>query len=366
MLNRFTSDIEIVDRKIPFELSDVIYCTVNFFSVCITVSAIIPFILIPLIPSLAMFVFLQIIFTRTRCQLKRHQAVSKSPILSHFSETIVGASTVRAFRAEARFQSEFESKIEKHLTANYASDMMNRWLSVRCDVLGNGLIFLISILTFYYRNTLSAGLAGLAITYGISLLDGLGWNIRMICDLETDSVAIERVREYEKIEEEAAWETEGVDESWPRSGELEVERVKARYRENLPTCLEDLSLSLKSGEKLGVCGRTGAGKSSLASLLLRIIDPCEGEVRLDGLDTAGEGLQQLRARITIVPQDCVMFSGTVSFNLDPWEYHQPDRIRKVLHVLGLKLDLDTEVSECGGNLSMGERQLLCLGRAILR
>ena len=366
VLNRFTSDIEVVDRKIPFEFGDVIYCTANFVSGCITVSVIIPFILIPLVPILAGFVLLQMVFTRTRCQIKRHESVAKSPILSHFSETISGAATVRAFKAVSRFQSEFESKIEKHLTANYVSDMMNRWLSVRCDTLGNALIFLISVLTFYYRDSLSAGLAGLAVTYAISLLDALSWNIRMICDMETDSVAIERVLEYEKIEQEAAWETENVDEAWPRTGRLEVSGVTARYRENLPPCLEALSLSLASGEKLGVCGRTGAGKSSLASLLLRIIDPCQGEVRLDGLDTSTVGLQQLRARLTIVPQDCVMFSGSVSFNLDPWDSHHPDRVRDVLQVLGLQLDLNTEISESGGNLSMGERQLLCLGRAILR
>ena len=145
-----------------------------------------------------------------------------------------------------------------------------------------------------------------------------------------------------------------------------MEEVEARYRENLPPCLQHLQLSLTSGEKLGVCGRTGAGKSSLASLLLRIIDPSRGSVRLDGVETSKVGLQQLRARLTIVPQDCVMFTGTVSFNLDPWDFHSKDRLTDVLNLLGLKLELHTEISEGGANLSMGERQLLCLGRAILR
>ena len=366
VLNRFTSDIEVVDRKIPFEMADVIYCSANFLSVCITVSIIVPFILVPLVPIMAGSVVLQIVFTRARCQIKRHEAVAKSPILSHFSEAISGAATVRAFREVERFLSEFELKIEKHLRANYVSDMMNRWLSVRCDILGNFLIFLISSLTFYYRDSLSAGVAGLAITYAISLLDSLSWNIRMICNLETDSVAIERVREYEKIEQEAAWETGEVEEDWPSTGEVEVEEVEARYRESLPPCLQQLQLSLSSGERLGVCGRTGAGKSSLASLLLRIIEPSRGSVRLAGVNTARVGLQQLRARLTIVPQDCVMFSGSLAFNLDPWDCHSQARLAEVLNLLGLKLELQTEITESGGNLSMGERQLLCLGRAILR
>ena len=145
-----------------------------------------------------------------------------------------------------------------------------------------------------------------------------------------------------------------------------VEDVEARYRDNLPPCLQHLNLSLSPREKLGVCGRTGAGKSSLASLLLRIIEPSQGSVKLAGVETTRVGLQQLRARLTIVPQDCVMFSGSVSFNLDPWESHSRDRLTEVLSLLGLSVELDTEITEGGGNLIMGERQLLCLGRAILR
>ena len=145
-----------------------------------------------------------------------------------------------------------------------------------------------------------------------------------------------------------------------------MKEVEASYRESLPPCLHHLQLSLSSGERLGVCGRTGAGKSSLASLLLRIIEPSRGSVRLAGVDTARVGLQQLRARLTIVPQDCVMFSGSLAFNLDPWDCHSQARLAEVLNLLGLKLELQTEITEGGGNLSMGERQLLCLGRAILR
>ena len=302
VLNRFTSDIEAIDRKIPFEMADVIYCTINLLSVCITISAIVPYILIAVVPILAGFVLLQMLLTRTRCQIKRHESVAKAPIISHFTETILGAATIRAFREQQRFQDEFEDKISRHLRANYINDMMNRWLSVRVDLLGNSLIFLVSILTFTLRDNLSPGLAGLAITYSMMIIDSLGWNIRMICDLETDSVAIERIREYDRIQQEDQWELDNVPANWPETAELSIENVTARYRENLPNCLENLSLHLHSGEKLGVCGRTGAGKSSLASLLLRIIQPHQGEIRFNGMDTTRVGLQQLRSKITIVPQ----------------------------------------------------------------
>ena len=302
VLNRFTSDIEVIDRKIPFELADVIYCTINFIAVLITVSAIVPYILIAVGPILAGYVLLQMLMTRTRCQIKRLESVAKSPIISHFSEAIAGASTIRAFGEEARFVDEFETKIEKHLKANYITDMMSRWLTIRVDMLGNSLVFLVAIITFTLRDSLSSGLAGIAITYSMMVLDSLGWNIRMVCELENDSVSIERIREYETIDQEGEWEINDVPSNWPKNAELTVENVDAKYRENLPNCLENLSLQLSPGEKLGVCGRTGAGKSSLASLLLRIIQPHKGIIKLGGINTSHVGLQQLRSKITIVPQ----------------------------------------------------------------
>ena len=308
ILNRFTSDIEVVDKRIPFELADVLYCSVNFISVCITVSVIIPHILIAMVPVIGGYIFLQILMSRTRCQIKRYEAVAKAPILSLFSEAIEGASTIRAFREVKRFEKEFEGRLSKHLKANYVNDMMNKWLSVRVDVLGNILVFLVAILTFAFRDSLSSGLAGLAITYAMMIIDSLGWNIRMICDLETDSVAIERLKEYENIEQEEEWETTGIPADWPQTSELSISDVSVRYRKGLPDCLSQLNLHLQASTKLGVCGRTGAGKSSLASLLLRIIQPHEGFVKLSGIKTHKLGLHQLRNAITIVPQVGVQYA----------------------------------------------------------
>ena len=191
----------------------------------------------------------------------------------------------------------------------------------------------------------------------------------MFCELETDSVAIERIREYNDLPQEANWETEHRDSlpsDWPSSGRLEIDQVSAKYRPNLPEAVKDLNLILNSGEKLGICGRTGAGKSTLASVILRIIETTNGEIRLDGVDTKKIGLQDLRSKITIVPQDSVLFSGTVKFNLDPWSKETKEQLMTTLSKLGLSLQLDMVVTEGGANLSMGEKQLLCLGRAILR
>ena len=145
-----------------------------------------------------------------------------------------------------------------------------------------------------------------------------------------------------------------------------MDQVSAKYRPNLPEALSDLNMVMKSGEKIGICGRTGAGKSTLASVILRIIEPTKGKMRLDGVDTRFIGLQKLRSSITIVPQDSVLFSGTVQFNLDPWNKETEEELATTLSKLGLSLQLDMVVTEGGSNLSMGEKQLLCLGRAILR
>ena len=189
----------------------------------------------------------------------------------------------------------------------------------------------------------------------------------MFCELETDSVAIERIREYDQLPQEADWDTDSsLPDDWPSSGRLEMDQVSAKYRPNLPEALSDLNMVIKSGEKIGICGRTGAGKSTLASVILRIIEPTKGKMRLDGVDTRIIGLQKLRSSITIVPQDSVLFSGIVRFNLDPWNKETEEELATILSKLGLSLQLDMVVTEGGSNLSMGEKQLLCLGRAILR
>ena len=248
----------------------------------------------------------------------------------------------------------------------------NRWLGIRLEGLGNLVILGASLLAVLGRHSLSPGLAGLSVSYSLMVTETLNWLVRMVCALETNAVSLERIFQYSAAGEEAAWKAdrdEELPEAWPASGRLQLSNLTVRYRQDLDPVLTELSLTLEAGERVGVVGRTGAGKSSLTLALFRVLEAEAGEVTLDGENIAGLGLQKLRRSITIIPQDPVLFSSTLRFNLDPSKEHPDQRILECLQLAGLGdagSDLDMEVQERGENFSVGQRQLICLARALLR
>ena len=209
ILNRFTSDLDVVDAKIPQQLKAFLSCITMIIGTFTVVTGTTPLFLVPLVPISVCYGFLQVYFTRTRRQVKRLESIAKSPIFSHFSETIVGAPTIRAFGQQERFYKESESKVAKHLHCNYIGDMSNRWLSIRVEFLGNIIVFFAALFAFYSRDQLSTGVIALSISYAMQMIDGFGWTIRMAGELESDSVALERIREYEDLPQEADWDTPG-------------------------------------------------------------------------------------------------------------------------------------------------------------
>merc|ERR1719350_1017727 len=272
ILNRFTSDLDVIDMKIPQQLRAFLSCIAMIGGTFFVVTVVTPYFLIPLGPILVVYFFLQIYFTRTRRQVKRLESIAKSPIFSHFTETIQGATTIRAFDQQDRFFQENEARVTSHLQCNYISDMSNGWLSIRVEFLGNFIVFFAAIFAFYLRDSIPAGVIALSISYAMQMIDGFGWTIRMAGELESDSVALERIREYEDLPQEAEWESEQpVPENWPSSGEVQFERYATKYRPELPCVLNNFNLSVGDNEKVGIVGRTGAGKSSLclARALLR-------------------------------------------------------------------------------------------------
>ena len=389
ILNRFSSDIDTVDQTIPFELDDMLNCILEVAAILVIITYSTPWFLAALLPLAAVYFLLQKLYIASSRQIKRLDMVSKSPIFSHFTETVTGAASIRAFGQTERFIAQSGDLVAENNKCLYLSLTSNRWLGVRLETLGNCVVLAAGLLAVAARATLSPGLAGLSVSYSLVVTETLNWLVRMVCALETNSVSLERIFEYAGRPSEAAWEAgrdREVGADWPQQGALTMTGVTARYRPDLPAVLTELSLAVGPGERVGVCGRTGAGKSSLALVLFRLLEPEAGTVRIDGEDLAGLGLQRLRSALTVIPQvfwpifklilctlhmaqDPALFSRSLRFNLDPAGRNSEAELEQALVAAGLPelaQELDMPVQERGENFSVGQRQLICLARALLR
>lgn len=259
--------------------------------------------------------------------------------------------------------------------AYYSTVSSNRWLAVRLEFLGNCLILFAGLFAVLSRDKIMSGLVGMSLTYSLEITETLNWAVRMTSELETQLVSVERVKEYSETDTEASWiipENRPPDD-WPFTGRIIMDQFDLKYREGLPLVLKQISCDIKPGEKIGIVGRTGAGKSSLTLALFRILERAGGKITIDGVDIATLGLQDLRSRLTIIPQDPVLFSGSLRLNLDPLNKYTDDQLWHVLEVShlknfvsGLNEGLQYTIAEGGENLSVGQRQLVCLARALLR
>ena len=263
-VNRFSSDLELVDSKIPMRLTDFIWCGISVVFKLVVISYNTPAFLIFLLPIAIWLYLLKGYYSSTKSQLKRIESVNKSPIFAKFTESIMGTSVIRAYRQSGRFIRENTEMVSRHLTCSYINEMGARWLSLRVEYTGNVVILLTGLLTIYYRETLSAGMAAMTLALAVMILDELGWCVKILAELEADSVAIERLREYEDLKREDDWFTKdkggsgALSTDWPSDGQIEFKNYSTRYREDLDDILKELNLCIKNGEKLGICGRTGA------------------------------------------------------------------------------------------------------------
>ncbi|XP_034128591.1 multidrug resistance-associated protein 1 isoform X3 [Drosophila guanche] len=375
LLSRFSKDIETVDQKMPQVINDCIWCAFEVLATIVVISMSTPIFLAVVVPIALLYYFAQRFYVATSRQLMRLESVSRSPIYSHFGETVTGASTIRAYNVGDRFIDESDAKVDKNQVCKYPSVIANRWLAIRLEMVGNLIILFASLFAVLGGQT-DPGLVGLSVTYALQVTQTLNWLVRMSSDIETNIVSVERIKEYGETKQEAAWELEqdkNKPQHWPEEGRVEFQNFQVRYREGLDLVLRGVSFNITGGEKVGIVGRTGAGKSSLTLALFRIIEAAGGRIMIDGVDIAGMGLHMLRSRLTIIPQDPVLFSGSLRMNLDPFEIKTDDEIWKALELAHLKSfvksltgGLNQEISEGGENLSVGQRQLVCLARALLR
>ncbi|NXA04426.1 MRP3 protein, partial [Sapayoa aenigma] len=375
IINRFSKDIYVIDEVIPSTILMFLGTFFTSLSTMIVIIASTPLFAVVIVPLAILYFFVQRFYVATSRQLKRLESVSRSPIYSHFSETVSGASVIRAYRRVKAFIDISDLKVDENHKSYYPGIVSNRWLGIRVEFVGNCIVLFAALFAVIGRNSLNAGLVGLSVSYALQVTLSLNWMVRMTSELETNIVAVERIKEYSETETEAPWIIEGKSppEDWPSKGELEFVNYSVRYRKGLDLVLKGLNLQVHGGEKIGIVGRTGAGKSSMTLCLFRILEAAKGEIKIDGVKISEIGLHDLRSRLTIIPQDPVLFSGTLRMNLDPLNKYSDEEIWKALELSHLKRFvssqpsmLDYECSEGGENLSVGQRQLVCLARALLR
>ncbi|KAF9959717.1 hypothetical protein BGZ72_008964 [Mortierella alpina] len=409
IVNRFSSDFFGIDELTPWNFINVLVCGSSVLGTIVVIATTTPIFLAIVPPLLVIYLLVQAYYIRSSRALKRLDSVSKSPIYQHFSETLTGVSTIRALGASDRFIADNAARADTAANAMFSWVVSNRWLQIRLETLGAFIVLAAALFAVLGRETLSSGNVGLALSYALSVTIDITWLVRSYCDLQNQLVAVERVDEYASKNPEAPAETDvQLPENWPQAGRVEFKNYSTRYREGLDLVIKNISFEVQPGEKVGIVGRTGAGKSSLTLALFRIVeaanshwakashngldqdaDPSKedkitdlekvdveedgGSIWIDGVDISTVGLSYLRQHLAIIPQDPTLFVGTLRENLDPFSELEDADLWEALerahlkgHISSLAGGLSFKVSQNGDNFSVGQRSLICLARALLR
>ncbi|KAF9083250.1 hypothetical protein BGX23_011649 [Mortierella sp. AD031] len=413
IVNRFSSDVLSVDEMIPWNVFHTVICTFSVLATIIVIAMNTP-IFLAVVPFLVIiYAFVQVYYIRSSRSLKRIDSVSKSPIYQHFSETLTGVTTIRALAADKRFVAENAAKADVSANAYFVWVVTNRWLQIRLECLGSVIVLAAALFAVLGRYSLNPANAGLALSYAMGVTQDIVWLVSALCDLQNNFVSVERIEEYADKNPEAPAQTDVVlPKDWPE-GKIEFRNYSTRYREGLDLVIKNVAFTVQPTEKVGIVGRTGAGKSSLTLALFRIIeaanshwvkashngvdmdadlnkkDPAAavgagelekvqvdedgGSIWIDGVDISTVGLKDLRQHLAIIPQEPILFVGTVRDNLDPFEEMQDADLWEALerahlkdHIASLEGGLSFKVSQNGDNFSVGQRSLICLARALLR
>ncbi|XP_043092688.1 ATP-binding cassette sub-family C member 9 isoform X1 [Puntigrus tetrazona] len=374
ILNRFSADTNIIDQHIPPTLESLTRSTLLCLSAIGVIAFITPAFLIALVPLAVAFYFIQKYFRVASKDLQDLDDSTQLPLLCHFSETAEGLTTIRAFRHEARFKQRMLELTDTNNTAYLFLSAANRWLEVRTDYLGAVIVLTAAVAAIW--STSQSGLVGLGLTYALTVTNYLNWVVRNLADLEVQMAAVKKVNSFLSTESEnyeGSMDVSQVPEDWPQHGEIKIHDLCVRYDTMLKPVLKHVNAHINPGQKVGICGRTGSGKSSLSLAFFNMVDVFEGKIVIDGIDICKLPLQTLRSRLSIILQDPVLFSGSIRLNLDPERTCTDDRLWEALEIAQLKNmvkalpgGLDAVVTEGGENFSVGQRQLFCLARAFVR
>ncbi|KAG0073766.1 Multidrug resistance-associated protein 1, partial [Podila epicladia] len=415
IMNRFSSDVDNMDELLPFFISDFYFFLSTVLGTLIVISFSVP-IFLAVIPFLVvLYLIIQTYYIRSARALKRIYSISKSPLYQHFGETLAGVSTIRALRVSDQFIRDSAAKSDRSSNAYFAYTISNRWMHIRLEFLGAIVVLATALLAVLGRETLGPAMAGLALSYSLNATFGITLLVTSFSELQNQLVSVERIREYSEKNTEAPDVNDVVDDqlppNWPGQGSIVFKNYSTRYRQGMDLVIKDISFTVAAGEKVGIVGRTGAGKSSLTLALFRIIEAANshwaiashngadsdaepngidtgkapkdlekvaveedgGSIEIDGVDISTVGLETLRKHLAIIPQDPTLFAGTVRENLDPFDQVGDAELWEALERAHLKEYISTmpgglsyEVAQNGENFSVGQRSLICLARALLR
>lgn len=357
---------------------------------------------IALVPMIVLFLLASNYYRASAREMKRHESVLRSMVYARFGEAITGIACIRAYGVENQFRRTIRDSIDVMNGAYFLTFSNQRWLSVRLDAVATLLVFVVGVLVVTSRFNVSPSISGLVLSYILAIAQMLQFTVRQLAEVENNMNATERVHHYgTELEEEAPLHQVEVSASWPEKGHIEFSSVEMRYRAGLPLVLQGLTMDVRGGERIGIVGRTGAGKSSIMSALFRLTELSGGSIKIDDIDISTVGLHDLRSRLAIIPQDPALFKGTIRSNLDPFNEHNDLELWSALRKAYLidqekelegeelpsgpasgattpvtgsdvkarptkTLTLESPVDDEGLNFSLGQRQLMALARALVR
>ncbi|KAF0561148.1 P-loop containing nucleoside triphosphate hydrolase protein [Gigaspora margarita] len=386
ILNRFSKDFETIDSTLAGELAWFLINVLMTLSSMAVITVITKEFLVAAIFFGIIYTIVGTLYAKASRELKRMGSVSRSPLYSHFTETLIGITTIRAFGASKWFMQDMLLKIDNNSRPFFYMWLINRWLSFRFNITSSFASFLAGIFILWNLDHIDAGLAGLSLSFAMHFTKQIMWTVRKYTSLEMSLNAVERISEVSEIPQEAPAIIEPRPPAcWPHNGAITVQNLEVKYAPDLEPVLHRISFNVESQEKIGLVGRTGSGKSTISLALFRFVEPSYGKILIDEIDISSIGVEDLRSRITIIPQDPILFTGTIRSNLDAFSQYEDSEILESLrrvHLIPFSEDVDatsfsrddnnlfknlnTPVSEGGKNFSQGQRQLLCLARALLR